>query len=209
MNGNGNYDRRSNDENRNYDNIKYEHNRPYRSPSGSSSNRRSYRSPSPGTHGRPAYKKVNFRANVAKDIDDLRQVNSNDDDDSGTDPDLRYNKLSEAIDIDEETQKVMAAWNTDKVMGSSNVAMTHEGMGTIVGSSNVAMGGGSSTKSTLDTNITHNDIINWRRKFPTESEWMRSRHIAYIILRERIEKATNQLKHKITLEERAERRQAN
>ena len=209
MNGNGNYDRRSNDENRNYDNRKYEHNRPYRSPSGSSNNRRSYRSPSPGTHGRPAYKKVNFRANVAKDIGDLQQVNSNDDDDSGTDPDLRYNKLSEAIDIDEDTQKVMAAWNTDKVMGSSNVAMTHEGMGTIVGSSNVAMGGGSSTRPEVDTNITHNDIINWRRKFPTESEWMRSRHIAHIILRERVENATNQLKHKITLEERAERRQAN
>ena len=95
------------------------------------------------------------------------------------------------------------------MMGSSNVAMTHEGMGTIVGSSNVAMGGGSSTRPKVDTNITHNDIINWRRKFPTESEWMRSRHIAYIILRERVENATNQLKHKITLEERAERRQAN
>ena len=55
-------------------------------------NRRQYRSPSPGGNGRHSPKKVNFRSNIAQDVIDQQQDNSNDDNDSGIDPDLRYIK---------------------------------------------------------------------------------------------------------------------
>ena len=207
--GNGNYDKRSNDDNRNYDYRRHEQNRSKHSPGSSSDNRRQYRSPSPGGNGRHPSKKVNFRSNIAQDVDNQQQDNSNDDNDSGIDPDLRYNKSRKENDSDEDTQNAMAAWNMNKVMGSANIAIAHRGKGTIVGSSHLTMGGTKMPKAEVNMKVTLAEIIDWRRRFPIESEWMRSSHITHIIRRERVEAATDKIKHQITLNSRSEKRQAN